>query len=140
MSCGIADTKNDVYFITGNNNSKFSKSVTVYDAGGWFQDLPELNIGRRNHACSGYYNDKKFVLVVVGGQADPQCREHLKRLLDSLHYLIVGRIGSALASTETLEVVGQSQWKIFENSLPHGLYTAKAITLNNKIYLMGINF
>ena len=55
----------------------------------------------------------------------------------TLLYLKVGRMGSALTSTETLEVVGQSEWKIFENSLPHGLYTAKAITLNNEIYLMG---
>ena len=88
MSCGIADTRNDKYFITGNSNSNFSKSVTVYDAWGWVTDLAELNIGRRNHACSGYYNDDKFVLVVVGGQADSQCKLHFKRFLNSLHYLI----------------------------------------------------
>ena len=43
-----------------------------------------------------------------------------------------------LRSTETFEVYGGSkEWKIVENSLPYGLYRARAITWENKIYLMG---
>ena len=74
MSCGITDTNNDVYYITGNRNLNFSKSATVYDEGGWMEDLAAMNIGRWSHACSGYYNDKHFVLVVVGGIGDQQCK------------------------------------------------------------------
>ena len=74
MSCGIADSNNDVYYITGNRNINFSKSATAYDEKGWIEDLAQLNRGRRNHACSGYYNEKHFVLVVVGGLGDHQCK------------------------------------------------------------------
>ena len=76
MSCGIADHSNEVYYITGNNDIKFSKSVLRYDTLGYLDDQPDLNVGRRNHACSGYYKtnngDHIFVLVVVGGQGDHQ--------------------------------------------------------------------
>ena len=29
-------------------------SVSVYGLNGWEEDLPSLNIGRRNHACSSF--------------------------------------------------------------------------------------
>ena len=75
MSCGIADSNNDVYYITGNRNINYSKSATIYEEKGYLDDLAPLNRGRRNHACSGYYNhEKHFVLVVVGGLSDHQCK------------------------------------------------------------------
>ena len=32
------------------------KVVSVYDEGGWVEDWPQLNTGRRNHGCGHYVN------------------------------------------------------------------------------------
>ena len=34
----------------------------MYNIGGWVEDLPELNEGRRNHGC-GYYVDNSDRIV-----------------------------------------------------------------------------
>ena len=53
MSCGIADTATDMYYITGTNDIKFSKFVTLYDDEGWISNLRK---------CSLYFLRQKSAL------------------------------------------------------------------------------
>ena len=42
--------------------------MSQYSPAGFQADLPELNLGRWDHACAGYYDDlEHFVLLVAGG-------------------------------------------------------------------------
>ena len=34
--------------------SETQTTVSRYNAGGWVEDLPSLNLGRYYHACAGY--------------------------------------------------------------------------------------
>ena len=80
-SCSIADTRNELLYLTGHchffngschNSSHKSSQVTQYSFNGSRVDLPDLNTGRYDHACSGYYNQQdQFVLLVVGGRTSP---------------------------------------------------------------------
>lgn len=73
-SCGIEDTRNEFLYLTGHEDSSgsnLSKQVTKYSGEGFLDDLPPLNMGRKGHACSGFYNDEDyFVLLVAGGKED----------------------------------------------------------------------
>ena len=73
-SCAIPDTRNEFLYVTGNHYDNYntnSKQVTQYGPGGFIADLPELKMGRWDHACAGYYDDlDHFVLLVAGGMAD----------------------------------------------------------------------
>ena len=64
-SCAIPDPRNEFLYITGSGNPK---QVSQYGLEGFIEDLPELNIGRNDHACAGYYDDTDhFILLVMGG-------------------------------------------------------------------------
>ena len=97
MSCSIADSRNSYVYITGGFN-RFDPSihrslrfVTRYSPDGSSKDLPDLNIGRNRHACSGYYNQRDhFVLLVVGGSTsireDP-CKVWVIRVWSFIQFL-----------------------------------------------------
>ena len=36
-------------------------TVSVYTVEGWQQDLPPLNTGRKDHACSSYWSNDRTV-------------------------------------------------------------------------------
>ena len=58
LACAIPDPDNEEVIITG---GEFTKTrVSVYNKAGHQRDLPDLNTGRKNHACSGFiYGEKK---------------------------------------------------------------------------------
>ena len=58
-------------YLTGHADPSGSRLVTEYRGDGFQRDLPSLIRGRSEHACSGYYDDQDyFVLLVVGGKGD----------------------------------------------------------------------
>lgn len=69
--CGIPDTSNEYLYITGNITGVIGdrwNRVAKYGQDGFIEFLPNLNTGRIDHACAGYYNaENNFVLLVVGG-------------------------------------------------------------------------
>ena len=73
-SCAIPDTRNEWLYLTGHDDlsgSEISRQVTKYSGDGFQEDLPPLKTGRKDHACSGFYDDQDyFVLLVAGGKED----------------------------------------------------------------------
>ena len=41
--------------------------VTRYNLKGWMEDLPQLNIGRRYHACAGFQSEADKRVRYTGG-------------------------------------------------------------------------
>ena len=116
-SCAIPDPRNEWLYLTGQADlsSGISRQVSKYSGEGFLQDLPPLKTGRKEHACSGYYNEEdNFVLLVAGGTEDH----------------------NYLTSTEIFEVGASSEWEEV-SPLPSRLYEARAATVNNNIYLLG---
>ena len=61
-ACAIPD--GDSVIITGGNGGiSTQNTVSVYNIEGWQQDLPPLNTGRYDHACSSYMSDERRVRV-----------------------------------------------------------------------------
>ena len=44
--------------------------ATKYNLDGWLEDLPDLNHGRRNHACTWYRADEGDLVYLVAGGWD----------------------------------------------------------------------
>ena len=40
-------------------------TVSIYNAEGWQRDLPPLNTGRRNHACSSYWSGERNEIMTA---------------------------------------------------------------------------
>ena len=56
-ACAIPDE--DTVIITGGEDTM--KTVSVYSVEGWQRNLPSLNTGRRDHACSSYWSGERKV-------------------------------------------------------------------------------
>ena len=107
--------------------------MTQYSFNGSRVDLPDLNTGRYDHACSGYYNQQdQFVLLVVGGRTSPSGEGGSPLLI----YLVINLDLDILSSTEVFEV-GRSQWKTLTSFPLPSLWGLRAVTVDNKIYLTG---
>ena len=69
--CGIADTRNEYFYITGNTTGNIEdllNHVAKFGPNGFIEFLPNLKTGRNDHACAGYYDAQdRFVLLVAGG-------------------------------------------------------------------------
>ena len=69
--CGIPDTRNEYFYITGKTRGIIGDlwdQVAAFGPNGFIEFLPNLNNGRIHHACAGYYNAQdQFVLIVAGG-------------------------------------------------------------------------
>ena len=59
MACAIPDPDTDTVVITGGYGTL--NTVAVYSVQGWQEDLPSLNIGREQHACTSYMSGAKRV-------------------------------------------------------------------------------
>ena len=83
------------------------------------EELPPLNTARMNHACGKYRDDGgQDVLLVTGGQG----------------------FEGALRSTEIYEDQG-FVWKLVQTaSLSWARYGLAAVTYNNRLFLLGIEF
>ena len=123
-ACGIPDTRDEHFYITGNTTENFGNywdQVAKFGPNGFIEFLPNLKTGRTEHACAGYYNAQdRFVLLVAGGLT-----------------ISAGEIfPSWLSSTEIFEIGVSSQWRE-ASPLPNELLSAAAVSLNNKVYLTG---
>jgi len=99
--------------------TEVSSNVTVmYDVRGQMTKFPDLNVARKEHACSHYIDDNdKRVYLVTGGYADDN--------------------SSYISSTEILRSPYKS-WEIVETGeLKTGLRGSTAATLDNTIFLLG---
>ena len=105
-------------------HSQSLRFVTRYSPDGSSKDLPDLNFNRNRHACSGYYNQNHFVLLVVGGRTQIWDERHIKSE------------SPVLTSTEVFEVESSSQWMTVEQ-YPLALMGLSAATIDNKIYVTG---
>jgi len=89
--------------------------VSVFDIGGWIEDLPDMS-WRSDHACGHYIDgNNKIVYLVAGG------------LNWNSNY--------ATDSTEIL-TEGASSWTQV-GSLPASMYGMSAVSLQNSIILTG---
>ena len=70
--CGIPDTRSEYFYISGNTTGNIGdllNHVAKFGPDGFIEFLPNLNTGRKQHACSGYFNAQdNFVLLVAGGR------------------------------------------------------------------------
>ena len=62
LSSACAIAAGDAVVITGGAwvDGQDYKTVSVYTVDGWQEDLPSLNIGRTDHACSSYWVDERM--------------------------------------------------------------------------------
>ena len=70
--CGIPDTRQEYFYITGNitGSEDIWNRVVRFGPNGFIEFLPSLKTDRTRHACAGYYNAQDhFVLLVAGGQS-----------------------------------------------------------------------
>ena len=126
---------NQLLYITGHIYDN-SKQVTQYGPDGFLRDLPELNTGRFDHACSGYYNQQDvFVLLVVGGRTEAG-GERPSLFCYSLVLIFYLDI---LSSTEVFEL-GSTNWNTLSLSPLQNeisLWGLRAVSVDNMIYLTG---
>ena len=56
-ACAIPNS--DTVIITGGRSTL--STVSVYNVGGWQEELLPLNTGRERHACSSFWSDERRV-------------------------------------------------------------------------------
>jgi len=115
-ACAIADPDNMTVIITG--GSYYEETVSVYGLDGWIEDLPPLNVGRKDHACTSFISSEgDRVYLVTGGW---------QMITDT----------DALRSTELYEPhVGS--WVRSRARLPEPLYGLKGATIDNRVLIFG---
>jgi len=119
-SCSMPDLTSDTVIVTGGYNSKdeYMSYVVRYGVLGYVENLPRLNVGRRQHGCGTYLRgDGQMVLLVAGG---------------------IDVDSSGLSSTEVLNMDSES-W-ILTTPLPRDLESLRGTTVGQKIYMTGGNF
>ena len=66
-------------------------TVSVYNAEGWQRDLPPLNTGRRNHACSSYWSGERRVRYQYDGEIKkiwPSSYSKFREIYHSVYILV----------------------------------------------------
>ena len=58
-ACAIPYEETERVIVTGGANTW--NTVSVYSVEGWQEDLPPLNIGREEHACTSYLSGMRRV-------------------------------------------------------------------------------
>ena len=120
------------------SRGKGLKTVTSYTKTGQIETLPQLIVGRYDHACGSYQTDQG---------------DHVRFVLNINKYWIIvmqvlfvtggrnvrGRNGNdLLASTEVMTVMTGGTWKL-ATSLPHARFGLRAAVVNNNIFVFGEN-
>ena len=54
---------NEKVIVTGGYYTE--TTVSVYDIGGWVEDLPDLNTGRLEHGCGHYVDNNNDIVRLV---------------------------------------------------------------------------
>jgi len=120
-TCGIK--AQDKFVITGGWDSYSPgwaiKTVTRYSKTGETETLPQLNVGRRSHACGSYQTDEgDNVLLVTGGQQRSEPERYIN-----------------LDSTEVLEDMAGT-WRLIA-PLPSPRSGLRAASVENDIFVFG---
>jgi len=106
----------------------YSKIVSKYDMNGWVEDLPSLNVARKDHGCAYYRRDNnELVFLVTGG-------------ISCVHGICTFRNGYKQARITSTEILPESAstWS-FVGELPEAVSGIKGLTLNNNIFMTGGN-
>ena len=90
--------------------------ATKYNLDGWLQALPDLNHGRRNHACTWYRADEGDLVYLVAGGWDKRGEQ-------------------PISDTEMLSS-DSSLWSL-TSPLPYRITGLRAVTLGNIPFLFG---
>ena len=61
---GGYDVYGDYYIYYFNTENIVTSKVSVYNIGGWVEDLPDLNTGRYNHGCGNYWDNSNIVILL----------------------------------------------------------------------------
>ena len=133
-ACAIADPDSQTVTVTGggyNFNASFF-GVPVYGLEGWKEDLEDLNVNRRDHACTGFVSEGVMV------SADKNVYIFI---LYEMQVIIVsgGKESDTdvyLNSTELYDPrVGD--WKLTEAELPFKTMGLRASYINERILFFG---
>jgi len=142
-ACIINDptNKEEMYILTGGSdgdltNFEITRQVVHYNLDGpelnKLYKLPNLNFGRIEHGCAGYYNSKGgYVLLVTGGKpfTEPAPGSDASRTTETLDLQKWEESGHTLKWTVTFP--GSVNFPFdYENSV--------AATINNAVYMFGL--
>ena len=88
---------------------------------GYFGDLPPLNIGRMNHACTTYNNGNSITFLVTGGWRGSKTIED-----------------NYIQETEIHGSKCDKKWNIVPSaSFPTLIRSARAVTVNDNVFVLG---
>ena len=122
--------------ITGGWGSK--TKVSVYSKAGHQRDLADLNTVRYLHACSRFIFEENKVKVTIGIK--------IFRIIHKIvfifyyHYqllMVTGGMFSQSSRLDTTEVYKDNVWRTVTGRLPLGLRGQTAISVNNRVLLLG---
>jgi len=105
----------DTGILTGGH--KTHNLVSVYNVEGWQRDLPPLNTGRWNHACSSYWADERRILIVMGGWGT-----------DRRHFI--------LDVIETFDI-NLGRWATSGSTLPRLMTGLRAANIDGRVLIFG---
>lgn len=132
-ACAIADPDSQTVTVTGGflfNASYFG--VPVYGLGGWEEDLENLNVNRRDHACTGFISEGLMV------SANKKCTHNYFYQLQV--FLVSGGKESDtdvyLDSTELYDPRAGG-WKLTEAKLPSKTMGLRASNIDERILFFG---
>ena len=137
-ACGIPD--GNQFIVTGGvSRGRNIGNVHMYNTDGWIRDLPSLNIARSDHACASF---------VGNGQRVSQKQLHIFiclpdriLLLLSFQFLLVtggwSSFYSAISDETEIFTESQTSWRTLSARLPVPVYVPKAVSIDNKVLLVG---
>jgi len=116
QACAVADPRTDTVIIIGGRDKSGAATDTVYryNVKGSYSKLPSLRKPRRYLGCSGYYNDKENLVLVVSNGIGVDVD-------DGVGY-----------TTEHLEVGVDTNWKFSDSE-----GAAFCANPNNNVYCLG---
>ena len=135
-ACAITDPDNITVILTG--GSYTPETVSVYGLNGWIEDLPPLNVGRKDHACTSFISN-------VGDRVSHRfnCSD-VNHHPDLQIYLVTGgwqmeMDQDALRSTELYDPSVGGSWIRSRARLPEPLQDLRGTTLDNRVLIFGEN-
>merc|ERR1712025_411014 len=123
-ACAIPDDENDQVYITGGKSLDTQTIVSIYGPYSYKGDLDaEMNIGRSEHGCAGYYENNKLVLVVAGGISE-RCKSN--EFCNDIGW----------TSSPEMYKIGDPLWRLVAK-LDNWIQKPNAVTLDNTIFMTG---
>ena len=102
-------------------------TVSQYNEAGWVRDLPPLQQGRYDHACSYYSNAE-------GTKVDIDIKYCSIIIFQTM--LVTGGYDDIKLSSTELLVETASAW-VFTGELPSPLYALRGANIDNRVFVTG---